>query len=424
VLLTGTDFPQYTTTATVSRNRASPPNGLLYSSTNGVNGINGMNGINSVNGSNGVNGINGGSSMNGIGNTNGIMQPTESPFDPRPFNLQDTTTFFNPIGFQQPPPRQQRLFIPDDLEGDDVALTTRTRALTSPIVAGGRGLESLPQLITGNNPASGFQNLPPSQISSPITVASPATFSNWTGRHLPPANPADQNPPCNTLYVGNLPANTTEDELKSLFCRQRGYKRLCFRAKQNGPMCFVEFEDIGMATKALTELYGRNLSTSVKGGIRLSFSKNPLGVRSHPVNGLTTPITPTSSANQFPPSVNSFSFSTASHNPPGLPTPSSRQMASHHQSSLDQANGTVYPHHQMSFDKPNGGAAAAYSHHQISLESNGNAYSHHQIGHERTNGTGHAHLPGGLGDESNGAGQQQHTHQFGVAGIPPHLIGK
>ena len=58
-------------------------------------------------------------------------------------------------------------------------------------------------------------------------------------RHsFPPVNPADQNPPCNTLYVGNLPIDTSEDELKAMFSKQRGYKRLCFRTKQNGPMCF------------------------------------------------------------------------------------------------------------------------------------------------------------------------------------------
>jgi hypothetical protein len=98
--------------------------------------------------------------------------------------------------------------------------------------------------------------------------------------NYPPANPADQNPPCNTLYVGNLPMDTSEEELKALFQKQRGYKRLCFRTKSNGPMCFVEFEDTSFATKALNELYGHPLHNSVKGGIRLSFSKNPLGVRS------------------------------------------------------------------------------------------------------------------------------------------------
>jgi hypothetical protein len=94
-----------------------------------------------------------------------------------------------------------------------------------------------------------------------------------------PANFTDQNSPCNTLYVGNLPMDTSEDELKAVFSSQRGYKRLCFRTKQNGPMCFVEFEDTSLATEALDELNGYMLHDSVKGGIKLSFSQNPLGVR-------------------------------------------------------------------------------------------------------------------------------------------------
>ncbi|CAG8042040.1 unnamed protein product [Penicillium salamii] len=110
-----------------------------------------------------------------------------------------------------------------------------------------------------------------------------------TPRHsLPAANPNDLNPPCNTLYVGNLPPDTSEEELKALFSKQRGYKRLCFRNKQNGPMCFVEFDEVAMASKALNELYGYKLSNSVKTGIRLSFSKNPLGVRSGQPGGMNS----------------------------------------------------------------------------------------------------------------------------------------
>jgi hypothetical protein len=90
---------------------------------------------------------------------------------------------------------------------------------------------------------------------------------------------ADQNPPCNTLYVGNLPPSTSETELRDLFSRAPGYKRLCFRPRPNGPIVFVEFEDISYAQHALMELHGTLLSNSLKGGIRLSFSKNPLGVR-------------------------------------------------------------------------------------------------------------------------------------------------
>jgi len=120
----------------------------------------------------------------------------------------------------------------------------------------------------------------PSTLSSAHNPAYPPYPQHFTRPTYPPVNPADQNPPCNTLYVGNLPMDTSEDELKAVFSKQRGYKRLCFRTKQNGPMCFVEFEDTSFATKALNELYGYMLHNSVKGGIRLSFSKNPLGVRS------------------------------------------------------------------------------------------------------------------------------------------------
>lgn len=63
------------------------------------------------------------------------------------------------------------------------------------------------------------------------------------------ANAVDQNPPINTLYVGNLPtsqvppgypANYLEESLRDLFQRRPGYRKLCFRQKSNGPMCFVE----------------------------------------------------------------------------------------------------------------------------------------------------------------------------------------
>lgn len=147
---------------------------------------------------------------------------------------------------------------------------------------------------------------------------------NFQQRHsFPTANPADQNPPCNTLYVGNLPIDTSEDELKATFSKQRGYKRLCFRTKQNGPMCFVEFEDVSFATKALHELYGHLLHNSIKGGIRLSFSKNPLGVRSGQGLGAPGPNTPPSMMQGMNGMVNGGSgpFGSASGPPPGLTAP-------------------------------------------------------------------------------------------------------
>ncbi|EFX02351.1 RNA-binding protein [Grosmannia clavigera kw1407] len=145
-------------------------------------------------------------------------------------------------------------------------------------------------------------------------------YRNHT-HNYPAANPADQNPPCNTLYVGNIPMDTSEEELKALFSKQRGYKRLSVRSKGNGPMCFVEFEDISFATKTLYELYGAALRGSTRGGIRLSFSKNPLGVRSnqHPAQSAANAV----SANMNSPmgGVGANGFAAASGPPPGLAAP-------------------------------------------------------------------------------------------------------
>lgn len=162
---------------------------------------------------------------------------------------------------------------------------------------------------------------------SPTTLNGPGSIGNysvgnagWGRVHAPPpANPADQNPPCNTLYVGNLPIGTSEDELKALFTRQRGYKRLCFRAKANGPMCFVEFDDVSFATKALHDLYGVQLTNSVKGGIRLSFSKNPLGIRGNQMAGQNTTGSISGPNGLMGHSTNGFS--TANGPPPGLSVP-------------------------------------------------------------------------------------------------------
>ena len=195
---------------------------------------------------------------------------------------------------------------------------------------------SLSTTTATSSPMSAFASTrSAAPVQSPTSAMSPNSLNNlgpnasyqlanqhYQRSNYPPVNPADQNPPCNTLYVGNLPIDTSEDELKAMFSKQRGYKRLCFRTKQNGPMCFVEFEDITFATKALNDLYGHPLHNSVKGGIRLSFSKNPLGVRTGQPGGMgsQTPLSPSGPM----PGVNGLGiqpFSTANGPPPGLAAP-------------------------------------------------------------------------------------------------------
>lgn len=183
------------------------------------------------------------------------------------------------------------------------------------------GSSSLPPHMNSLSPVS---NVPVNNAAGGAGPGNSVTHMNFNhppGSHHPrppPANPADQNPPCNTLYVGNLPSDTSEEELKAMFSKQRGYKRLCFRTKSNGPMCFVEFEDVSFATKALHELYGHPLHNSTKGGIRLSFSKNPLGVRSSQVSAQPSSMQQPNANGITNGIANGFS---ASGPPPGLPIP-------------------------------------------------------------------------------------------------------
>jgi hypothetical protein len=174
------------------------------------------------------------------------------------------------------------------------------------------------------------QQFPSAMNGQPPNVGYQGYSHQYAPRsQYPPVNPADQNPPCNTLYVGNLPVDTSEDELKQVFSKERGYKRLCFRTKQNGPMCFVEFDDITCATRTLNNLYGVMLSNSTKGGIRLSFSKNPLGVRSGQQTnvGACTTVAPSAPLSGYSGSVPpGFSLPPMGpppglSAPPGLPTP-------------------------------------------------------------------------------------------------------
>ncbi|CCF49301.1 uncharacterized protein UHO2_05131 [Ustilago hordei] len=131
----------------------------------------------------------------------------------------------------------------------------------------------LGSLKLGSPPADDDGIKPPPQVPSP-DLPSP------TGRNVH----GDNHPPVNTLFVGNLPSNASsavlsqiEDQLRAVFSSCQGFRQFSFRLKSNGPMCFVEFEDVYTASKAMSELNGHSLGGAIKnGGIRLSFSKNPL----------------------------------------------------------------------------------------------------------------------------------------------------
>ncbi|KAH9482348.1 Cell wall integrity protein scw1 [Psilocybe cubensis] len=126
----------------------------------------------------------------------------------------------------------------------------------------------------------------PSPAGSGMSTGSSSAQAPGSTTHV--RGTVDQNPPINTLYVGNLPTSPLplgysndylEETLRALFSACAGFRKLCFRQKANGPMCFIEFVDVQQATDALKTMSGNTLGGIVKNGIRLSFSKNPLGVR-------------------------------------------------------------------------------------------------------------------------------------------------
>ncbi|KAI1979994.1 cell cycle RNA binding protein whi3 [Ophidiomyces ophidiicola] len=233
---------------------------------------------------------------------------------------------------------------------------------------------SLQSFTNGNS--SRAMTTPSSAVSPNFPSLGPNNGYPQAGYHrlnYPPVNPADQNPPCNTLYVGNLPPDTSEDELKALFSKQRGYKRMIFRQKPNGPICFVEFDDISWATKSLKELYGYELSNSIKGGIRLSFSKNPLGVRNSQAGNMHSPNSmsphPAINAVNGPGLIGTPRFSTANGPPPGLSAPPGLPMPM----SIAQQNGHSSPHPGLNNNaSSNNGAFTTNSGLGIGFGSNGN----------------------------------------------------
>jgi hypothetical protein len=62
-----------------------------------------------------------------------------------------------------------------------------------------------------------------------------------------PVNNTKDNPPCNTLFIGNLSELTNEDELRSLFASQPGFRQLKVVRGARSVTCFVEFNDVPSA---------------------------------------------------------------------------------------------------------------------------------------------------------------------------------
>lgn len=88
-----------------------------------------------------------------------------------------------------------------------------------------------------------------------------------------------ENGPCNTLFIGNLGDNVDENEILSVFSIQKGFKQMKLVRRPKMTVAFAEFDDVQCAASARDQLHGAFLGSSDRGGIRIEFSKNPLGKR-------------------------------------------------------------------------------------------------------------------------------------------------
>ncbi|XP_057816918.1 cell wall integrity protein scw1 isoform X1 [Cryptomeria japonica] len=92
-----------------------------------------------------------------------------------------------------------------------------------------------------------------------------------------PVQNMKDNPPCNTLFIGNLGENTSEAELRGLFSVQPGFKQMKVLHQGRSTVCFIEFEDINSAVVVHNNLQGAVITSSDRGGMRIQYSKNPYG---------------------------------------------------------------------------------------------------------------------------------------------------
>lgn len=121
------------------------------------------------------------------------------------------------------------------------------------------------------DPYGGY-GMPPVQPLPPIAPAlAPSGYA--------PVQNNKDNPPCNTLFIGNLGEATSEAELRGLLSGQPGFKQMKVLRQGKSTVCFIEFVDVNAAIAVHNNLQGAILASSDRGGMRLQYSKNPFGKR-------------------------------------------------------------------------------------------------------------------------------------------------
>lgn len=108
------------------------------------------------------------------------------------------------------------------------------------------------------------------------------------------------NPPCNTLFVGNLGDTVSEAELRQLFGTLAGFRQLKLIRGARSVTCFVEFNDLPSAMACHQNQQGAVLNSSDRGGIRIQYSRNPFGKkRDYDGSFINTPTAATYTAPSY-----------------------------------------------------------------------------------------------------------------------------
>lgn len=94
--------------------------------------------------------------------------------------------------------------------------------------------------------------------------------------------PTSMNPPCSTLFVANLGAHVTDEEVRQAFKQYPGFSRVRMHHKGNSTVAFVEYSTLHNAALALQSLQGFQLNNG--NSIRIEYAKAKMGENNNNIN--------------------------------------------------------------------------------------------------------------------------------------------
>ncbi|KAG1670821.1 hypothetical protein FOA52_003412 [Chlamydomonas sp. UWO 241] len=138
---------------------------------------------------------------------------------------------------------------------------------------------SIKRARMSNDPVAGGYPGAPAAAHMPAPYGAPgrqAAPGGMPGGMMRPAGGEGDNPPCNTLFVGNLGDGVSEGELQSLFAATSGFRHLKL-VRGARTTAFVEYGDIDSAIQMHSANQNAIVASSDRGPLRVQFSKNPFG---------------------------------------------------------------------------------------------------------------------------------------------------